>query len=1004
MPAHNAYTSSDRVDPPRPRLSRIRLAAFVVVPLIGIGFSLYLSHSVREAQQREYVSFIQPKCLQINSNIRDNISNSFLALDWIAFSAADPQFSRERFEQIAKRAMDNCYYIQSLRFVPMVRAAELPAFEQRMKKEIDPAFRVTDYETGRSDKPVKHEVYFPIVYAVDRGGKGPMIGYNVYSNEDAQKAMDNARDTGLPALHNWTKITDKDFSYIVFVPVFGQTDSSAPRRLLGYIQAVVSASRMIDAFVTRSDLAGFALEIRDFSNPMQIQTLYRSRDGQHVQNDYNNWYSTEAVCRTDIKVGDLWWRLNFWTTQDSAIVDWWRMWSLPGLVLVISLLVGYYFIYAGIHSYKMEQIVVRRTHELSNTNRELSREVNVRQLTELALRDNEARLEGILNSMADSWVMVYDAEFHCESFWIPAELETRYDLRKENIAGRPIHEIVPACLAEQRVEDIRQVLGTGENRRIEFLMELPHAEYWVEAALSPLKSPDGRTNAVICLMRDVSERKRADQALAESEGRYRGMVESQVDMVVRIDPHGRLTFANDAYCRMAGLKSEQLRGRPELALVDEADRASAETSFEKLLEPPHERSSREQRMTTVRGVRWVHWESAAVLDENGRLVEIQSVGRDITERRNAEQEHLLLAEAVEQAAEAIFITDLEGVIHYVNPAFERITGYARSEVLGTPHQILRRDLMNNDFYRKLWKTLEAGNIWRGHFTNKRKDGAVFDQLATISPVHDATGMIAHFVSVELDMTNEKRLERQLRQAERLATIGQTIAGIAHRLKNISALIRGSATLLDQAVGRDDMASIKRLWPIFPRNSERLANLANDMLNFARVHDLNLQPTDMNEMLRKLCEEYTASARQRGVELRLDRVAQLPPIRCDQKKIHDCVLNLVQNAVESCESMKGCTVAVATAIEEGQAVIEVTDDGPGIPPEVLPHIYEPFFSTKEEKGTGLGLPMTQKTIHGHGGSIKVTSQPGHTVFDIYLPLGEVPVAEDAETVDISRPEA
>lgn len=1005
MPAHIAQNSGDRIDPPRVKLGRIRLVAFVIVPLIGIGFSLYLARTVRDAQQWDFLSEIQTKCLQINSNIRDNVSNSFLALDWVAFNASEPQFSRERFEQIGKRTLDTCFYIQSLRFSPMVTAAELPAFEQQMKKQIGPNFHITDYTTGRPDKPVKHEVYFPIVYSVSRGGDEPSrIGYNIYSNEQSQKAMDNARDTGLPTLHNWTPNTNNDFSYIVFVPVFSQSDRSAPRRLVGYIQALVSATRMIEAFITRSDMAGFALEIKDFSNPLQIQTLYRSRDGQRVQIAPDNWYSTEAIFRTNIKVGDLQWRLNFWTTQDSSLADWWRMWSLPGLVLGISLLVGYFLIYSSIHSYKMEEIVVRRTHELSNTNRELSREVNVRQLTELALRDNEARLEGILNSMADSWVMVYDSEFRCESFWIPAELETRYDLRKENMVGRPIQEIAPAALAEQRIDDIRKVLATGENLRIEFLMELPHAEYWVEAALSPLRDPDGQTNAVICLMRDVSERKRADQALGESEARYRGMVESQVDMVMRIDPRGRLTFVNDAYCRKTGLTSEQLTGRHEITMVHEADRATAEESIRKLMRPPHERSSREQRMMTVLGVRWVHWESAAVIDENGRLVEIQSVGRDITERRNAEQEHLLLAEAVEQAAEAIFITDLDGMIQYVNPAFEHITGYARSEVLGTPHQILRRDLMNNDFYRKLWKTLDAGNIWRGHFTNRRKNGTVFDQLATISPVHDATGMITHFVSVELDMTNEKRLERQLRQAERLATIGQTIAGIAHRLKNISALIRGSASLLDQAVGRDDMASIKRLWPIFPRNSERLANLANDMLNFARVHDLNLQSIDLNEMLRKLCEEYAASARQRGVELRLDKTAPLPPVRCDQKKIHDCVLNLVQNAVESCETVKGCTVTVATAIEDSQAVIEVGDDGPGIPPDVLPHIYEPFFSTKEERGTGLGLPMTQKTIHGHGGAIKVQSQPGHTVFDIYLPLGDVPAAEDVATADSSRPEA
>ncbi|MCE5231480.1 PAS domain S-box protein [bacterium] len=980
--------------------------AFVLVPLVGIVFSLYLAKYVRGLEQTQFESAFSVRGQQTNSNIRISIGDCYTALTWIAdMCTTETQFSRERFDSISRRAFDRLTYLESLRYVPLVPASERAAFEQRMKQQLGAAFRITDYETGRTEKAPQRDYYFPIVYCANRGLEPAHIGYNIDSNAQSHEKMLSARNTGAPTMHPWTKATEtgtgmSEFSYMVFVPIFADTPATAPRRLTGYIQAFISASKLIESFVSRTDMAGLAIEIRDHGTP-----IYRSRDGQRVQISNTNWYSSPAIYSIPLTQGDIDWRVNFWATQDTvSLADWWRMWSLPGLVLVVSLLVGYYFIDSSLHSWQMEEMVVRRTHELSDTNRQLSREVSVRQRTELALRDNEARLEGILTSMADSWVIVYDSEYHCESMWIPPELENRYDLRPENIVGRPIQEITPAALSEQRMEDIRKVFDDGVNLRVEFLMELPHAEYWVEAAMSPLRDPDGRTNAVICLMRDVSERKRAEQALAESEGRYRSMVESQVDMVVRIDPGGRLTFVNDAYCRKTGLKREQLLGRTEIGMVHEADRASAEASIKKLLDPPHERSSREQRMMTVLGVRWVHWESAAVLDEHGRLVEIQSVGRDITERRNAEQEHLLLAEAVEQAAEAIFITDLDGIIQYVNPAFEHITGYARSEVLGAPHQILRKDLMNNDFYRKLWKTLEAGRIWRGHFTNRRKDGTVFDQLATISPVHDATGQITHFVSVELDMTNEKRLERQLRQAERLATIGQTIAGIAHRLKNISALIRGSASLLDQAVHRDDMASIKRLWPIFPRNSERLANLANDMLNFARVHDLDIKPHDLNDLLRKLVEEYTASARQRGVELRLSGVQPLPPVRCDQKKIHDCVLNLVQNAVEACEPQKGCTVTVATACEESHAVIEVADDGPGIPPEVLPHIYEPFFSTKEEKGTGLGLPMTQKTIHGHGGTIKVQSQPGHTEFKIYLPLGETAVAEDVAAIDSANPKA
>ncbi|MEN6624663.1 MAG: PAS domain S-box protein [Candidatus Sumerlaeia bacterium] len=1008
MPAHMAQRA-DHTETQRLRLSRGRGVAFVLVLLAGIGFSLYLATLVRNLQQKEFDSSFQVRAQQTNSNIRETIGHSFEVLNSIAdICAINTQLTREQFDQIARRSFGRLAYIESLRWLPMVNGADRPAFEERMRQILGPDFRLIEYDrNGRLDAAPRGAMYFPIVFcypgssseSAAGGGQSvpPLVGYNVYSNAQWRTAMDRARATAGPTVNAWVKTTDaegqREISYLIFVPIFNET-TGANRRLIGYIQAVVSVTKLIESFVSRSDMAGMAIEVRSESQP-----IYRARDGQRVAIAHANWYSRPALYGTPLDLGEVHWRVNFWPTQGNiSLADWWRMWSLPGLVLVISLLTAYYFIDSSLHSWRMEAMVVSRTHELSDTNRKLSREVSVRQRTELALRDNEARLEGILTSMADSWVIVYDSELRCESMWIPLELQQRYDLRPENMVGRRIQEITPGALSEERIDDLRRVIETGANSRVEFLMSLPHGEFWVESAMSPMRDSVGLTSAVICLMRDVSERKRADQALAESEGRYRSMVQSQVDMVVRIDTEGRLTFVNDAYCRKTGRSREELIGRPEAEMVLEPDRPAVEETIRRLMQPPHTRISGEQRMMSVIGVRWVHWESAAVLDEHGRLVEIQSVGRDITERRNAEQEHLLLAEAVEQAAESIFITDLEGVIQYVNPAFEHMTGISRSQVLGTPHQILRRDRMNNEFYRKLWRTLEAGKIWRGHFTNRRKDGEVFDQLATISPVHDSAGQITHFVSVELDMTNEKRLERQLRQAERLATIGQTIAGIAHRLKNISALIRGSATLLDQAVTRDDMASIKRLWPIFPRNSERLANLANDMLNFARVHDLDLRPLDLNDLLRKLVEEYTASARQHGVELRLDSLKPLPAVRCDQKKIHDCILNLVQNAVEACDPKKGCTVSVGSAVEDGQAVIRVSDDGPGIPPDVLPHIYEPFFSTKEDRGTGLGLPMTQKTIHGHGGSIKVESQPGHTQFSIYLPLSDATAPETIATAD------
>ena len=169
--------------------------------------------------------------------------------------------------------------------------------------------------------------------------------------------------------------------------------------------------------------------------------------------------------------------------------------------------------------------------------------------------------------------------------------------------------------------------------------------------------------------------------------------------------------------------------------------------------------------------------------------------RDITERKARRRLQRRLAAAVEQAAETIVITDVPGAILYVNPAFEKITGYSRQEALGQNPRVLKSGKHDAAFYRQMWHTLVKGEVWHGHFINQRKDGTLYEEDASITPIRDAAGQIVNYVAVKRDVSREVQLDVQLRQAQKMEAVGQLAGGVAHDFNNMLAVIRGNAELL-----------------------------------------------------------------------------------------------------------------------------------------------------------------------------------------------------------------
>ncbi len=379
------------------------------------------------------------------------------------------------------------------------------------------------------------------------------------------------------------------------------------------------------------------------------------------------------------------------------------------------------------------------------------------------------------------------------------------------------------------------------------------------------------------------------------------------------------------------------------------------------------------------------------------------VGRamDLAEERRKQTEEALqrLATAVEQSVEAIFITDPKGTIEYANPAFERITGYGREEVIGRTPRILKSGKHEEEFYRELWATIKRGDVWTGTFINKRKDGSLYEEEAILSPVRDSSGRLMNFVAVKRDVTDERKMEEQFRQSQKMEAVGKLAGGIAHDFNNLLTAITGYSELALNRMADEDpiRGHIQEIRNV----SERAAALTRQLLAFSRrqvlqprVIDLNAVVTDIDQMLRRLIGED------------IDLLTSLDPglwrVKADPGQISQVIMNLAVNARDAMPMGGKLTIETANVdIDEAYArghvtmrpgalaMIAMSDSGVGMNPETMSRIFEPFFTTKEMgKGTGLGLSTVYGIVKQSGGHIWVYSEPGRgTTFKIYLPRVE-----------------
>jgi PAS domain S-box-containing protein len=525
--------------------------------------------------------------------------------------------------------------------------------------------------------------------------------------------------------------------------------------------------------------------------------------------------------------------------------------------------------------------------------------------------------------------------------------------------------------------------------------------------------PWGKDKAILATMRDVTERRLTEKALQESEKRYRQLVEISPDAII-VQSRGRIVLINTAGMELLGAKNnEQLVRKPILSFIHPDYLEAVKKQIQCVAKERTAVPFFEQKLIRLDGAE-VDAETAINPFSYQNKPACQILARDITKRKQVEKELSRLASVVEQSSESIVITGLDGKILYVNPAFEKISGYKLSKVLGKTSRILKSGKQDDKFYKNLWNTISAGKSWTGTFINKQKNGSFYYINAIIFPIKDNSGNIINYAAVQRDITGEKKLEAQLYQSQKLEAIGQLTGGIAHDFNNILTVINGYAEI---ALAKMDYNN-----PLFSKieqiskGGQRAGNLVRQLLAFSRkqiidpkIICINTVIIELDKMLRRLIGE--------DINLQTKLGEKIHMIKADPGQIEQILINLAVNARDAIHQKENHAEENKIIIETNNVVLDkdfvsehagshignhvlisVSDTGSGMNNKTKDKIFEPFFTTKKEgKGTGLGLSTVYGIVKQNNGCIYVYSEPGcGTTFRIYWPCSkEKQLTDDKE---------
>jgi PAS domain S-box-containing protein len=553
---------------------------------------------------------------------------------------------------------------------------------------------------------------------------------------------------------------------------------------------------------------------------------------------------------------------------------------------------------------------------------------------------------------------------------------------KEDVIGKSSLEINIWVNNDDRLVLLKGLKETGEVNNLEAEFRLKDGTFKTGLMSARIIEINGE-KCILSIARDISERKFAERALLESEERFHLMFENNGAVMMLIEPgSGKIIDANNAATKFYGHSRQQLCSMTinEISINTDLtvrDRSHEEQNHFVLI---HKMANGETRTVEF---------YSSPITVYGKLY-IFGIVYDITDRIKVENELRLRGAALEAAANSIVITDNLGKILWANNSFTKLTGYKLSEVIGQNPRFLKSGLQSDEFYKNLWNTIREGKTWRGELSNMRKDGSLYAEEMTITPIADEAGKISHYIAIKYDITERKKSERELILAKEKAEISETLksaflAQMSHEIRSPLYRILGYISLIKDAIknsGLENNGEINEYFGSIDLSSHRLTRTIDSILNMSELQTQTYQPTfseiNLLELMNRLRKEYLLQASSKKLELNVNSRTKNSTVLCDEYSITQIFANLIDNALKYTNA--GGVEIILARNRNKEFFIEVQDSGIGISKEFMEKLFLPFTQeetgyTRKFEGNGLGLALVKSYCDINNAVVEVESEKG-----------------------------